>query len=157
MSKFKDAEHLLRVALVFLAGAMVFVIIRAVLVPKSFGQYGHYRGNAITEIGSKPVAFAGHKTCETCHVDVASLKQQGKHAGVNCEACHGALANHANDPGGTSPPKLDTGVLCVRCHAANAAKPKSFPQVVAAEHSGGLACETCHKPHSPLITGDPKS
>jgi len=43
----------------------------------------------------------------------------------------------------------DTTVLCARCHTASAAKPKGFPQVVPADHSGGLACNTCHKPHSP--------
>jgi hypothetical protein len=43
--------------------------------------------------------------------------------------------------------------LCARCHEANSAKPKSFPQVATAEHSAGLACQTCHKPHSPKIGG----
>ena len=49
------------------------------------------------------------------------------------------------------PAKPDTAVLCVRCHAASAAKPKNFPQVDPADHSNGLPCETCHKPHSPAI------
>ena len=78
------------------------------------------------------------------------MKKAGKHAGVNCEACHGPLANHAGDPS-IQPAKLDTAVLCIRCHAASAAKPKNFPQVDADQHSGGIACETCHQPHSPAI------
>jgi len=45
----------------------------------------------------------------------------------------------------------DTGVICARCHEANIAKPKSFPQVITGEHSGGVVCKTCHTPHSPLI------
>jgi hypothetical protein len=154
-SRFKDAEHLLRLALVFIAGVILFVVVRAILVPRSFGQYGHYRGNAIGEIASQPVHFAGHQTCETCHADLAAVKSKGKHVTVNCEACHGALANHAGDPS-VQPAKLDTAVLCVRCHAASAARPKSFPQIIADEHSGGLPCETCHQPHSPLITGAAK-
>ena len=79
------------------------------------------------------------------------VKKNGKHAHVNCEACHGALANHADDPADVTPPKLDTAVLCVRCHAASAAKPKDFPQVVAADHANGVPCETCHQPHSPAM------
>jgi len=55
------------------------------------------------------------------------------------------------------PAKLDTAVVCARCHEANSAKPKSFPQVATADHSAGLACDTCHQPHRPKIedkTGD---
>jgi len=158
MSGFKNAEHLFRVAFVFVAGVAAFVLLRAVLVPRSFGQYGHYRGNAITEIAAQPVKFAGHQACETCHSDVVAVKGQGKHAGVNCEACHGPLANHAEDPGTIQPPKLNTLVLCVRCHEENGARPKGFPQIVAKEHNAGeLPCETCHQPHSPVIGSGAKS
>lgn len=150
MNRFKNTEHLLSLALVFAVGLIAFVFLRTLLVPRSFGQYGHYRGNAIAEIAARPVAFAGHQVCETCHSDVLSVKSQGKHARVNCEACHGALAKHAEDPGEVLPPKLDTAVLCARCHEANGGKPKGFPQIEVAEHSAGLACETCHQPHSPL-------
>ena len=54
-------------------------------------------------------------------------------------------------PSSVVPQLPDTAVLCARCHEANQAKPKSFPQVVTAEHSGGMACNTCHKPHAPKI------
>lgn len=154
MNAFKDAGHLFRLAAVFVAGLVVFLGIRASLVPKSFGQYGHYRGSAMAEIAARPINFAGHKTCEECHVDVLEKKSAGKHAHVNCEACHGPLAKHADDPTSVAPPKLDTAVLCVRCHEANAAKPKEFPQVGSAEHSSGLACNTCHQPHSPVIISE---
>lgn len=152
MSFFKDAGHLLRFAGLFVLAFLVFLVIRGYVVPKSFGQYGHYRAAAIGEIGARPVKFAGHQTCETCHADVGDLKKSGKHAHVNCEACHGPLAKHANDPSSVTPPKLDTAVLCVRCHAASAAKPRQFPQVDVAEHSGGVPCETCHQPHNPAIS-----
>ncbi|MGO9979592.1 MAG: multiheme c-type cytochrome [Candidatus Sulfotelmatobacter sp.] len=153
MSAFKDAGHLFRVAVVFVVVGVAFLGVRAFLVPKSFGQYGHYRGDALADIAARPVSFAGHQACEDCHADVLERKKSGRHAHVNCEACHGALANHAGDPGSVQPPKLDTAVLCIRCHEANLAKPKSFPQVVSADHSTGLPCNTCHQPHSPAIIG----
>jgi hypothetical protein len=151
MSVFKDAGHLFRFAGLFVFAFLVFLVIRGYVVPKSFGQYGHYRGAAIGEIAAHPVKFAGHQACEACHTDVLDVKKNGKHAQVNCEACHGPLTKHADDPATVTPPKLDTAVLCVRCHAASAAKPKGFPQVVAADHSAGLSCETCHQPHSPAM------
>ena len=152
MSVFKDASHLFRFAGLFVLAFLLFLLIRGYVVPKSFGEYGHYRGNAITDIAARPIRFAGHQSCETCHTDVQDVKKNGKHAHVNCEACHGPLAKHAADPSSMTPPKLDTAVLCVRCHAASAAKPKDFPQVNAAEHSSGMPCETCHQPHSPAIS-----
>jgi hypothetical protein len=150
MSRFKDAGHLFRFLFLFVVAFVVFLVVRHFIVPKSFGQYGHYRGAAIAEIAAKPVKFAGHETCETCHADILDAKKSGKHANVNCEACHGPLANHANDPS-VAPAKLDTAVLCIKCHAASAAKPKTFPQVDADQHSGGVPCETCHKPHDPAL------
>jgi hypothetical protein len=152
---FKDIEHLVRLAAVMLIALVAFVVLRAAVVPRSFGQYGHYRGAAIAEIAARPIAFAGHDTCEACHTDVVDQKKQGKHLVVPCEACHGAQAHHADDPASVTPPKLDTAVLCARCHEANSAKPKAFPQVATADHSGGLACDTCHQPHRPKIDTQP--
>jgi hypothetical protein len=151
MNFFKDAGHLLRFAGLFVVAFLVFWAIRGYVVPKTFGQYGHYRGAAVNEIAAHPAKFAGHDACETCHSDVLDVKAKGKHAHVSCEACHDPQAAHAADPGSVTPAKLDTAGLCVRCHAASAARPKTFPQVIAEEHSNGVPCETCHQPHSPVI------
>jgi len=150
MSSFKESKHLYHFAGLFVLAFLVFLVVRHYYVPKSFGEYGHYRGAAMGEIASLPVKFAGHQTCEGCHTDVLDAKSKGKHAHVNCEACHGALANHADDPS-IKPVLPDTAVLCARCHTASAAKPKGFPQVVPADHSGGVPCQTCHNPHSPAM------
>ncbi len=149
--RWKDAEHLIRVALLFVCGLILFIVVRHFVVPTGFGQYGHYRPQALGEIAARPISFAGRDTCAMCHEDEFKMKQAGKHAGVGCEACHGALADHADDPSKLVPKKPDTAVLCVRCHEANTAKPKNFPQVNSKEHSGGAACGDCHKPHSPVI------
>jgi Cytochrome c554 and c-prime len=149
LAKFKDVEHLARLAAVFLVGIALFLLLRAHFVPRGFGQYGHYRPDAVGELSAKPVNFAGHQVCEGCHDEVAQLKKAGPHAHVNCEACHGAQARHADDPGSIKPQLPDSAVLCAKCHEANAAKPRGFPQVVSLEHSTGTACNRCHVPHNP--------
>jgi hypothetical protein len=146
-----EAGHLVRMAALLFAGLVVFLLIRHVIVPKSFGQYGHYRGAALAEIMARPVSFAGKETCELCHADVAELKGKGKHSGVACEACHGPSAAHAEDPSGHPAVKPDPAVLCVRCHEINPSKPSWFPQVVSKEHAGDVPCGVCHQPHSPKI------
>jgi hypothetical protein len=151
MSNFKDSGHLFRLASIFAAGFILLILARGFLIPHSFGQYGHFRGDVIPEIKAQPIAYAGHETCEGCHTDVLDIKKNGKHVRVRCEACHGPLAKHADDPGSVKPEKLDAAVLCVRCHEANSAKPNKFPQVASKEHSNGLSCDTCHQPHSPVI------
>lgn len=149
MNRFQDAAHLIHLATVFVLGALVFVAVRAAVIPKSFGRYGPYRGDALHEIASRPVIYAGHQVCEGCHPDVAEVKAKGVHAHVNCESCHGPQAKHADDPGSVTPPRPDVATLCVRCHSENIAKPSGFPQVDPKEHAQGQACNTCHQPHSP--------
>ncbi len=150
MAKLRDMEHLLRLLAVFVIGLVLFIVVRAQLVPKGFGQYGHYRSGAPSEIAATPIAYAGHQQCELCHSDIAEIKKTGKHAGVNCEACHGALANHAADPSSMKPKLPDAAVLCARCHQKDVAKPAKFPQVDTAQHGSGNNCRNCHQPHTPL-------
>ncbi len=147
----RTTEHLGRVALLLVLGVVAFLLVRQAVIPAEFGKYGHFRPAALDDVRARPVKFAGHEVCEACHSDQAEAKSKGKHANVACEACHGPLARHAEDPASVVPQLPDTAVLCARCHEANQAKPKSFPQVVAADHSAGLACNTCHKPHNPKI------
>ena len=147
----KEATHLVRVALLFIGVMALFLVVRHVVVPKTFGQYGHFRGAALAEIRTRPISFAGRSTCEMCHDDQLKVLNAGKHAGVGCESCHGPQAKHAGDPTGVKPILPDTKVICARCHEANAAKPAKFPQVVTREHSGGEACNGCHVPHNPKI------
>jgi hypothetical protein len=150
----RSTEHLIRVAILLALGIVGFLAIRRVVIPPEFGKYGHFRPGAMDDIRARPIKFAGREACEACHSEQAEVKAKGKHAGLGCEACHGPQARHAEDPTSVTPKFPDTAVLCARCHEANSAKPKSFPQVVTAEHSAGLACNTCHKPHTPKIGGE---
>jgi len=147
----RDWAHLIRPALVLVAGLALFLVVRAAVVPKGFGKYGHYRPGALDMIRQKPTAYAGQDACVMCHDDEAKARASGKHAGVHCEACHGPLADHASDPSTHVPQLPDVANLCRRCHEKDAAKPPSFPQVATAEHSGGALCNTCHQPHNPHL------
>lgn len=149
MSKWRDAQHLIRPAAVFLVGTALFLAARRVVIPPSFGQYGHYRGAVLAELREQPVKYAGGMVCAGCHPDVVEARDKDKHAGIRCEACHGPLAKHTEDPSAVKPAKPDPTPLCVRCHEADSAKPPSFPQVRTREHSGGERCESCHSPHNP--------
>jgi hypothetical protein len=150
---FRDAGHLIRPALVLLAALGLFLVVRAAVVPKGFGKYGHYRPAALELVRSRPIAYAGQDTCVLCHEDQAKVRASGRHAHVSCEACHGPQAAHANatDPASAKPKLPDVANLCRRCHEQDAAKPKGFPQVATAEHSGGMLCNSCHKPHNPHL------
>lgn len=149
---FQDTEHIFRVAALFVAGFLLFLVIRAVAVPRDFGVYGHFRARAITENQAKPLVFAGHRACEECHTDVLDVKKGGRHAGVACEACHGALAKHAADPTETAPARPDGRTTCLVCHTASVAKPPGFPQIDPDDHGDAGPCTTCHQAHSPLET-----
>lgn len=151
MEFLRSTEHLARVVFLLVLGIVTFLLVRQAIIPAEFGKYGHYRPAALDDVRARPVKFAGHEVCEACHSDEAGVKAKGKHSSVACEACHGPLARHAEDPASLVPQLPDTAVLCARCHEANQAKPKSFPQVVTADHSNGLPCNTCHKPHNPKI------
>ncbi len=146
---FKDSSHLIRLALLFAAGGLAFLLFRALLVPADFGELGHFRTGALTDMASRPLHFAGRQACAECHADQAKKKAAGKHVRLGCESCHGALAAHAADPKVAKAEKPDAVPLCVRCHTANQAKPAKFPQVVPASHNEGAACNDCHDPHSP--------
>lgn len=149
--KWQDAGHLIRPALVFVAGFGLFLGLRAMLVPPSFGRYGHYRAAVLDEIRARPVAFAGQAVCAGCHAEEAAARDAGRHAGLACEACHGPASAHADDPAGVRPAKPEITPLCSGCHEADAAKPKWFKQVVTSEHSGGAGCDGCHSPHNPKM------
>lgn len=145
----REAAHLLRLAGLFLAGILLFLVVRQEIVPAGFGKYGHFRAGALDDVRAHKMVYAGRDTCIACHDDVLKVLQQGKHAAVGCEACHGAQAKHADNPEALKPALPDARQLCVQCHEANQAKPHVFPQVKSQEHSGGENCKSCHEPHKP--------
>ena len=107
----RSTEHLFRVAIILVLGIGAFLLVRHLVVPQDFGKYGHFRPAAMGDIRARPIKFAGREVCEACHSDQAEVKAKGKHARIGCEACHGPLANHAEDPNSVAPKLPDTAVL----------------------------------------------
>jgi hypothetical protein len=144
--------HVLRVAVLFAFGLVAFIVLRQILVPADFNLegYGFFRAGALDDIAARPAAYAGHEVCSGCHSDVQDAKAKSRHAPVRCEACHGPLARHADDPMEVKPPTLNPRQLCLTCHRKMAGKDEHFPQVDAKEHAGDDACTSCHNPHHPL-------
>lgn len=147
---FKDYEHLVRLAAIFVVGILVFAVARAEFVPKDFGTLGHYRAGAVDDARKRAISFAGRNRCTECHSDVVDTAAPSKHKALPCETCHGPSAKHVDDQE-ILPRKLD-GTFCVRCHAANTGKPAGHPVVDLKDHSDPKdSCTTsgCHQPHDP--------
>jgi hypothetical protein len=142
----RDAGHLVRLAILFVIGATVLLVVRAVAVPEDFGRLGHFRASALDEARERPLQYAGRVVCADCHDEAAVALAGGGHAGVGCEACHGPLAAHAADPDAAAPAAVAS---CERCHAALLARPTGHPQVDVEPHAEGNACTDCHVAHAP--------
>lgn len=145
--KLKDIRHIIHVAVIIVVVIVAFVIIRAISVPGSFGQYGHYRGESLKERMDLPVILEGALTCLECHEDERGgmwpgyeVWKAGKHGSVSCANCHGNLKEHVARR--RKDPTLEEFVVtkdkspqkCISCHTALAAKPAFLPLFKEDEH-----------------------
>lgn len=149
----KDVQHLLRVVFIFAAALAGFLLVRSLLVPKSFGKLGHYRADAVGEFALQPRHYAGEPACRKCHSQQAADKAKSGHRAISCESCHGALLAHAEKPKAETrparPKEAEMRAFCGRCHANSLSRPARFPQIDIEEHNRGVACNQCHQPHQP--------
>ncbi|HBL17310.1 MAG: hypothetical protein A2X36_13115 [Elusimicrobia bacterium GWA2_69_24] len=148
----KDISHLLRVAGIFVLVVAGFLVVRHFMVPKSFGEVGHYRADAVDEIRALKQHYSGDAACPACHKGQSQEKAQGGHRGVRCESCHGALQEHVEQPKSVKPGKPKESEMrsfCGRCHEKSLSKPPKFPQQNLKEHNPGIACDQCHPAHKP--------
>ena len=150
MPPFRAYEHLFRLALLFAAGVIAFLVVRWALVPSDYGRYGPYRANALIESRARPIVYAGQAACVDCHTDVADARRTNAHARISCETCHGPLASHAADPA-VAARTPDPRAVCAVCHLPDTAKPASLKTVVFDDHADPGACTTCHPPHAPQL------
>jgi len=170
--KFKDVRHIVHVGIIILVVLAGFVIARWVSVPKSFGQYGHYRGKSIEERmnldGRDPlVIFRSAAYCLDCHEEEsgevwvgAEYWQEGKHSANTCLNCHSKAApGEEKSPcsAGFVRPRDTSNNLCLMCHGVLAARPR-VPEpydkkrhIEEHDEEEGQTCIECHVPHYPAI------
>ncbi len=130
---------------------VLFLVVRHFLIPESFGEIGHYRANAIEEIGAHPVHYAGKAVCADCHDTEAELLKSDMHTSLSCEVCHGPNAKHAEDYEIKQFLVKDgSREFCGRCHSLNAArKIEVVNQIDINEHHPEREkCIDCHNPHA---------
>jgi hypothetical protein len=166
-------QQIKSLAIAFSIFIAFFISIRYVLLPKSFGELGHYRKDALNEIGALPIKYTGAESCKKCHEDKINTKSLGFHKGLECELCHGPAYNHVTyaDTIGGKPlvdslklPKTADRAFCSVCHMINKARIKMkndtinqsvIHQIDIKKHNllddnkKELACIECHNPHDP--------
>ena len=177
--KFKDIQHIIHVAAIIAVVIVAFVIVRALSVPGSFGQYGHYRGESLKERMDLPVILESSLTCQECHEEERGGMWPGyeiwkteRHSSVSCANCHGNLKEHVarrrvdlelEDFVVTKEKSIEK---CFGCHLPLVAKPATQPLFTtdepmhvgfvqaqkegeASEEDLAFLCLQCHPPHNP--------
>ncbi|UCC79078.1 MAG: hypothetical protein JSW64_12500 [Candidatus Zixiibacteriota bacterium] len=156
MKKMKLPQQIVSLAILFAVLLAGLITARMFLIPKSFGKYGHYRADAVDEIKTQEINYAGAIICEECHEDIAEQKEKSNHRNVACEACHGPTAAHVEAPDEFIPTAPRGRGYCPLCHGYDPSRPTGFPQIIAELHNPGKACMTCHEPHNPLLPHTPE-
>ena len=140
----------LRVLLsLFVAFVIIFIIIRRLLIPDTFGQFGHYRGDALLDNADRELVHAGTAACIDCHSDIHELILTDVHLDLSCEICHGPGLKHADSMEPSDIIKKGGRDHCGRCHSINPARPADMIiQVDLTEHNIEFDnCTDCHNPH----------
>ena len=148
--KFNIPAHIKRLVLVFLIFISLFLLLRHLLIPASFGKYGHYRAESITENSSLQPHYAGQAACFECHQDIEDIKAQDVHSGLHCEICHGPGVKHIASADTADIIKPSGRDFCGKCHGLNIARPGNIiKQIDLNKHNVGKSCTDCHNPHEP--------
>lgn len=142
-------QQITRLLIVFGLFIIALVAARYYLVPKTFGELGHYRAAAIDDAVSQKVHYAGREACGLCHDDIYKALTTHRHKGLACEVCHGPAAAHVESPGDVKPQAPRDRGYCPLCHGYNASRPTGFPQIDPVTHNPMKPCYSCHNPHEP--------
>ena len=150
-------KHITRLLIIILVLAVGFLVVRSLLIPKSFGNYGHYRGDNIKEQMNLPLVHLGSSSCKDCHETQYGNWQDSSHATVNCEVCHGHWEIHNGRVKTMTADKSKDA--CMICHQKLTGRPEKFPQIVSfskhmedneMQEEDLQNCLECHDPHEPL-------
>ena len=159
----KYNTHVIRIIVILVVLLAIGIGVRAMLVPESFGKYGHYRAGAIQDEMNLEVRNGTNASCLPCHSYIKEMHFSGVHKTVSCEFCHGPFADHIKD--GKVIAKLpkkqgeEIRTLCLRCHnQIIRARPKeSIKMVTMPDHLQKKqvrldhTCDQCHNVHAPLM------
>lgn len=142
-------RHIVRLIALLAAGLALGLAAKWYFTAPSFYEYGHYRAASVPAIAAQEVAFQGAGYCRSCHAERHAQWSANNHKSVACEVCHGAAQGHPQN--GKLPIPADTRKLCTLCHEKMAARPRTQPQIVSAQHGAGQQCIVCHNPHAPKL------
>lgn len=149
-----------RLVLIFIVIISVVFIVRILVLPESWGEYGYYRGDYIEEEASRPLVHGTNESCVSCHETVYEMKHAGVHQRLSCETCHAPVTEHVRDGEKFADMPVrhgeDQTQLCLRCHQKVEGRPEKFPMIDAKTHleeqevRPGHECNRCHTVHAPL-------
>ena len=127
-----------------------FLLFRSLMIPDTFGQYGHYRGASLDEIKALDVKYLGEAACLDCHEEYGDMKGEDLHAEISCESCHGPGWKHVEEPAPENIVVPSGREFCALCHEENAARSnRAVAQISLNEHNPDNSCVECHNPHAP--------
>ena len=149
-------QQVKRLSVVLVLLIIIIFTAQHFLVPPDFGEHGHFRTAAVTDIISLEANYAGHEVCNDCHDDIVDTRNSGYHKNVSCEVCHGPAAVHAEDPGTVELRAPRGRAECPLCHEYLPSRPTGFPQIISASHNPMKPCISCHNPHDPKPPETPK-
>ena len=156
-------SHIFKIVLVLVVVIAAGVVVRGMVLPKNFGQYGHYRAGAIEDEINRPIRNGTNASCLVCHPYIRQMHLNGVHHTVSCEFCHGPVADHVKDGKviGLLPKKQGKEIkrLCLRCHnqIIRARPRESIKMVKMPDHPKQKHvrldhnCNQCHNVHAPLM------
>jgi len=127
----------------------LFLVIRHLLVPDTFGQYGHYRGDALIDNASMEPVHATREACYDCHSDIREKLENDLHGELSCLICHGPGLVHIDNPEAQNIDKKGDREFCGKCHQFNAARSLEviYQVDIATHHTEKENCIECHNPH----------
>ena len=168
-------DQVKRLLVAFVIFIAIFLLLRYLLIPASFGELGHYRADAIDDVAAYPLQHAGREACITCHEGEVEEASYGYHADLSCEGCHGPAYRHAIYSEMADPDNYPDSLrlmrplereFCAMCHDLNSSRVKfssdstetsMVKMVDVKEHNHFIyeetneiiRCVECHYPHSP--------
>jgi len=141
-----------RLLILFAIILVAMLILKYLLTPDSWREYGPYRGDALTEIADQEAKFVESGTCAMCHDSIAELRNIGLHKSLQCELCHGPGYKHSEDDENQRMEIPEGNDYCLKCHELNAARSQNIiKQIDAIEHTEDDDCIVCHNPHEPWL------